>query len=191
VDKRKKKEVDAIVNENTELRMRDLIKQSAESAGFKLTLLAGNNFETGDVQKFTDYGLLKDWMNEFFIYKKRTAIPVDYSRIKEIINRYDSRYAAFMVNVTTISNDDFGTKMLYLLVGIIYFPLLPVAILNMFPENSYSMVLAVVDLEQSKIVYGNIITFDATDSNDLFKSQMYGIFATLKGKKKTKKGEAA
>jgi|GEM_PF-2750275 Zn-dependent protease with chaperone function len=191
VDKRKKKEVDAIVNENTELRMRDLIKQSAESAGFKLTLLAGNNFETGDVQKFTDYGLLKDWMNEFFIDKKRTAIPVDYSRIKEIINRYDSRYAAFMVNVTTISNDDFGTKMLYLLVGIIYFPLLPVAILNMFPENSYSMVLAVVDLEQSKIVYGNIITFDATDSNDLFKSQMYGIFATLKGKKKTKKGEAA
>jgi hypothetical protein len=50
------------------------------------------------------------------------------------------------------------------------------------------MVLAIVDLEESKIVYGNSISFETADSRDLFKSQLYGILTTLKGKKSTRKG---
>ncbi|MFN9582061.1 MAG: M48 family metallopeptidase [Bacteroidota bacterium] len=189
VDNRKKKKTDAISNEVKEYKIRNMLLQTAEKAGFKLTLLAGNNFDENDVQRFTDYGLLKDWMNEFFIDKKRTAIPVDYTRINEIIKRYDSRYAALMVNVASVSNDNFSTKLLTLIVSVMYFPLLPFALYNMLPDKEFTMVFAVVDLEESKIVYGNIINFDTEDKSDLLKSQLYGIFTTLKGKKKAKKGE--
>jgi Zn-dependent protease with chaperone function len=188
VDNRKNKQTDFLVNENAEYKLRSMIESTADKAGFKLTILAGNNFDNNDVQKFTDYGIIKDWFNEYFGDRKRTAVHVDYIKIKEIIKRYDSRYAALMVNVSSISNDHISFKLLTLAFTIIYFPLLPFGIYNLLPDKEYTMVLAIVDLEESKIVYGNSISFETADSRDLFKSQLYGILTTLKGNKSTRKG---
>lgn len=186
VDSRHKEDkIDGLKNELNAFRINDIISETAKASGFNVNLLSTSTIAENDAERFSDYCLLKNWLNEYFIEEKHTKVPTDNDQINQLIKKYDSRYAAVMINLATVSNDFKVFKILTILLSFIYIPLVPIASTAILPDREYAMILAIVDLQENKTVYGNILYFNQKSNSDLIRSQMYALFLTLKGKKRT------
>lgn len=181
-DKRKRISVDHIANEESEIELRDMLKTCAKEADFNLELMAANNIKSKDTTRFNDYTVLKEWVSEYFDNNESSAMATDFNKIKEISERYNTRYAALFVNVSTIEKIPSGTILLATMVSMVYPILLPWLVTKFFPKKECSFVLVVLDMQENKMIHGNIIHFDTKDRRDLLKSQMYATLITLKGK---------
>lgn len=183
-DERKRISVDHIANEESETALRDMLQTCANQADFNLVLMAANNIHQQDSTLFNEYSVLKEWVSEYFDHSESDAMATDFTRIKEISEKYDSRYAALFVNVSTIQKVPGSTIAIATLVSVVYPILLPWLVTKFFPEKECSFVLIVLDMQENKMIHGNIIHFDTKDRKDLLKSQIYGTLVTLKGKTK-------
>lgn len=183
-DKRKRIAVDYIANEESEIELRDMLKTCANQADFNLVLMAANNIQQQDSTLFNEYTVLKEWVSEYFDHSESNAMATDFARIKEIAEKYDTRYAALFVNVSTIQKVPGSTIALATIVSVVYPILLPWLVTKFFPEKECSFVLIVLDMQENKMIHGNIIHFDTKDRKDLLKSQIYATLVTLKGKTK-------
>ncbi|MES2560236.1 MAG: M48 family metallopeptidase [Bacteroidota bacterium] len=182
-DQRKRIAIDHIANEESEIELRDMLKVCAKEADFNLELMAANNIQAKDSTRFNDYTVLKEWVSEYFDHTQSNAIATDFNRIKEISERYDTRYAALFVNVSTIQKVPGSTIALATIISVIYPILLPWLVTKFFPEKECAFVLVVLDMQENKMIHGNIVHFDTKDRKDLLKSQIYATLVTLKGKK--------
>lgn len=181
-DKRKRISVDYIENEESEIELRDVLKTSATEANFNLILMAANNIKTKDSTQFNDYTVLKEWVSEYFDNNESGMMATDFNRIKEISEKYNTRYAALFVNVSTIEKVQ-GAK-IFLSMFLSPIPQFWPFIVSLFiPDKECSFVLVVLDMQENKMIHGNIIHFDTKDRKDLLKSQIYATLVTLKGKK--------
>jgi hypothetical protein len=184
-DQRKRIAKNYIVNEEEESRIRNAIVQCADKAGFGMNLLNANGIKPGEVQKFNDYCCLKEFVLECFDQGADPNIPTDYNRLKEIAKRYDTRYAAVLINRSVIYR-----RAWYEFIAPIYIvgfnPILitPWLGTKFFPHKEFIYIIGVLDLEENRLVYGNVLSFNRKESADLFKSQFYATLVTLKGKKR-------
>lgn len=184
IDKRKEISQDYVHNEVKELKINELLKQCATEAGFTLNLLSSNTINENDIQKLSDYNVMMSWVSEMFVDKKKTTISTDYARLKEIMERYDTRYAAILVNVSSVDKVSSGVRVLSWLLCVWTPATWPFIALAYVPKKEYTMVFGVLDMQENKVVYGNIINFNTFERTDLLKSQLHGILATLKHHKK-------
>jgi hypothetical protein len=100
------------------------------------------------------------------------------------MERYDTRYAAILVNVSSLDKATREIRTFYWVLSFLSPLFWPLLVSSYVPEKQCTMIFGVLDMQENKVVYGNIINFNTMDRSDLLKSQLYGIFATLKHKKK-------
>jgi len=184
-DQRKRVEKNYIVNEEEEVQIRNAIMECASKAAFGVTLLNANSIGPKETQKFNDYCYLKEFVVECFNQGADPSIPTDYNRLKEISKRYNTRYAAILINKSLIYRRGFVEYVLPVYLSAINpFIAIPWLATKFSPHKEYVYIIGVMDLEQNKIVYGDVLSFNRKERADLFKSQFYATLITLKGWKK-------
>lgn len=184
-DQRKRIEKNYIVNEEEEAQIRNAIMECASKAGFGVTLLNANSIGPEETQKFNDYCYLKEFVVECFNQGEDPGIPTDYNRLKEISKRYNTRYAAILINKSLIYRRGFVEYILpFYLSAINPIIAIPWLATKFSPHKEYVYIIGVMDLEENKIVYGDVLSFNRKERADLFKSQFYASLITLKGLKR-------
>jgi hypothetical protein len=111
-------------------------------------------------------------------------MATDFDRVKTISEKYDSRYAAILINVASIRKASGKKVFLGLVLSILNPVFVPYLVYSFFPDKECAIIFGVLDLQESKLVHGEFIHFDTKDRKDLVKSQIYATLVKLKGKKK-------
>lgn len=186
VDERKKVVRNYVANEEAETEIREAILECSNKADVNVNILNANNIKANEIQKMNDYCVLKEFMYEFFAntdYKNNT-MATDYNKIREIGDRYHTRYLSIMINKNLIQKRRgkeylVGAALSVLLpyVGI------PYLISRFFPDKQFVYVVGVIDMYEGKLVYGRVLEFKRRERKDLFKSQFYATLIELKGRK--------
>lgn len=186
VDERKKVVRNYVANEETESDIRKAILECSDKADVDVKILNANDIKANEIQKMNDYCVLKEFMYEFFAktdYKNNT-MATDYNKIREIGERYHTRYLSVMINKNLIKKRKgkeylgaIGLSVLLPYVGI------PYLITRFFPDKQFVYVVGVIDMYDGKLVYGKVLEFSRRERKDLFKSQFYATLIELKGKK--------
>lgn len=185
-DQRKKVEKNYVANEIAEAKLRKAILECSKKAEVDVKLMNANGIGADETQKMNDYTTLKEFMYEVFNQSdnKHHALPTDFARLKEISERYDSRYLSIMINRNLIKKRK--TKEFFIAAGVmIVIPYvgIPYFISKFFHEKEFIYIVGVIDMQTGVLVYGNVLDFHRNETSDLFKSQYYATLIELKGKK--------
>lgn len=185
IDTRKRVSRDYVANDEKEIELRKQIIECSDRAGVGITLMNVNSIEANDVQKFNDYCVLKEFTYEAFNQYEHPNLPTDFGRLKEIGDRYSTRYVTVLVNRNFIIKTP-GKNYMWASILSVFVPYVgvPFLVSCFFPKKQYVYILGVVDLQTGKFVYGNVLSFNRKERTDLFQSQFYATLVQLKGKRK-------
>lgn len=180
-DYRKNNKIDFVGDEKTEQKLIGMIETAGTAAGLQIELLAPNEMNASDIDKFNDYGYLKSWMAESISHGEHNIPSAYIEEINAIKDRYQTRYLTVIFTRAELYKHGIG----HYLGGWYVFlnqPFLGGIILGkgFFPKRYMNLVVGIFDLEENRIIYFNDWQYKHTDSPDLLKSQFYAIFQNIK-----------
>jgi hypothetical protein len=182
LDQRGSKAIMYVATDEKKREFLNLVGLCAGKNDVQINSLSPEIFSTNDTVRFSDREVLKFWLNERFANPGLPgALGVDQAELKDIAQRYDTRYVAFMSVMGLVKARDIDAT--GLCIGILYPPLLILELFEAFTPNTSSYInIAIYDVENGKMVYEIKNFYDGADRNDIIKADLYGFFYKIRRK---------
>ncbi|MEI6409790.1 MAG: M48 family metallopeptidase [Bacteroidota bacterium] len=182
LDARRENAVQYIQSEDGHENFHDLIEVAAKASGLKTTILDVNDLKENQAERFNDIRFLNEWFGEQVTYDNLTLTPgLNQSKVNAIAEKYGTDY--FLWTGVISLREKNPNAALMILLGVIFYPALPFAIIKAVkPEYDmlYYAVLYDVKTGRRQVVRFNY--FDKRDTDAVLKAHLYDTFAQIKRK---------
>lgn len=179
INQSKKDGFKQVKSELEEVDQLDQLDKMALKCGLGLEILTNYRFATDDVQKFNDFSLLNEWVNERFMMEDRSAIISSTEEIQELVERYNTKYFGWtgVINSTHKRNN----RGLVLLLSIYSIVGIPYGIYYMtVPAQSTYIYFALFNVETGELVLYEDRVLKGGDNAGLLNTHYYDIFHQIK-----------
>jgi hypothetical protein len=144
-------------------------------------VLSYYQFGQNDVDKFNDFSLLTEWVDERFLMEDRSNVISSTEEVNDLVEKYGTKYFGWtgVVNTTYPRNNKFWVALisLYSVVGI------PYGVYYMAtPQNSTLIYFALFNIETGQLVMYENREVPMSDSPGILKSQYFDMFNQIKKK---------
>jgi hypothetical protein len=168
-----------IESENEEIETLARFENTAEQVGLEMDILTPYRFDSNDVQKYNDFSLLNEWVNERFEMGGRSNYPSSTEEVKSLIDRYDTPYFAWSGLINTSLPRE--KKILVAALSLYMIPALPYGIYYLLSDNKTTHIyFAVFNIETGQLAMYINRPIDMKDNNGLLNSQYYDIFNQIR-----------
>lgn len=182
LDARRENAVQYIQTEYGHEHFQDMIEVAAKASGLKTTILDVNALKENQSERFNDIRFLNEWFGEQVSYDNLSLTPgLNQSKVNALAEKYGTDY--FLWTGVISLREKNANAALSILLGLIFYPALPFAIIKAVkPEYDmlYYAVLYDVKTGRRQVVRFNY--FDKKDSSAVLKAHLYDTFAQIKRK---------
>ncbi len=164
-----------IESENEEIETLKRFEKTAKQVNLELDILTPYRFDSLDVEKYNDFSLLNEWVNERFVLGGRSQYPSSAEEVQYLVNKYNTKYFAWsgLINTSLPRKNKIlvGALSLYFVVAI------PYGIYYIASDNRTTHIyFAIFNIETGQLVMYENRPIDMNDTNGLLNSQYYDIF---------------
>jgi beta-barrel assembly-enhancing protease len=168
---------------------RDMVTDVAKRNKVETKFLETRNLKATDAEVINDVATMMQWVSEYVNAEgKVSMVNFKQDDANAMVKKYGTPYFGWngvMQVRDKLSPED---KAGYLLLGIIVWPLLPVAIIgSQLPHNKTYCVSVVFDVQKGETLMEQTRIFRAKDRKRFVKSTLYDTFFQIKSKPKKKK----
>jgi beta-barrel assembly-enhancing protease len=176
-------DINLIESEKNIGRFEELLKDNATTAGVNMTMLNPLKFEKGDIQKFNDFTLLKEWYMEQADAGNMGVSGFRQKEIEDLAKKYDTDYFLWTGVIGFRDKSPIGRKVLGVaLVASVYFASVGVNMISDRYEMYYYSILYNVKTGRNYIIKSE--EFRTKDSDMLLNAHIYDTFLQIKTEKK-------
>jgi hypothetical protein len=182
VDLRKKMALRFIASEHALLDFNKRITRMSDRVGLQSEILQPKGFTSSDIQRFNDYAILSDWFNESHEFPYFSMFQPEMEKISV---RYGTRNFCKIgtISLTERKKDAVG----FLVMSLIYFPLLPIAIVNAATPRYYTLYYCYLyDIHNGRMLMNDQNLIRLKDQNYVLNSNVYNSILQMKYKRKQK-----
>ncbi len=171
----KKDNLKLMKSEQEQIEQISELESMASSSNLELTILSNYKFKTGDVDKFNDFSLLKEWVSERYLMGDKTSLTSSAEEVQNLIDKYDTKYFAYtgVVSTNIPRRKKFGTAFLYgcTIIG------LPYSFYYLFTDQKITLIyFALFDIESGDLVMYEERELWEKDSDGLLRSHYSEMF---------------
>lgn len=186
LDERKENTMQYVQSEDGQAHLRELMDKVTPKAGVKTTVLDVADLKDAQTDKFNELRLLNEWFSEQIKYEN---LPITYGTNQAKVNAIAEKYGTdqfLWTGVVSLREKKRGAA-LAICAGIVYFPLLPIAIYSA-TKPEYDMLYYAVLFDVSDGTYKTLKFeyFDNRDSDTLIKAHYYDTLVQIKAQQKKK-----
>lgn len=173
VNEKKEEVIQYFQTEDRKIEMSRTVKQMGDDLNMTVEMMDPWLLTVGDVEKYNDIVLLKDWMNEYFNHGDFKIIPFASKDIYPIMEEYDIQHLNWMGAITGRVKDNASVwrGCLYLYVGLV-----PLAVYE-WAKPSYQMIFVstLVDLEEAQARFSYRYAIDKRGGKFRLQNRIYDI----------------
>lgn len=175
IDQRKDNSIQHLDAEESQLKLYEVIRESAGYVGIKTKILDDNELNQISIDEFNDLIFLKTWMHEraVFLQEDITAIPFSTQKRRELSIKYDTDHFCW-AGFYGVRIDETLKKVLTLAFSMVYFPTLPYGIYYAIrPAKKTFHYTILFNIMSGEVEWARAELMDKGDANDLINSMIY------------------
>lgn len=172
-----------LTSEKNQKKFSGLLASNAKASGIKYQLIDNKNLKNKEVSTFNDLAFLNEWLSERL--DLGNTVPLSAMELTEreaLIKKYGTRYFMWTGNISVKEKD----YMKGILIGysVLMPAILPFTLPKMIRGGKYQIYYYLVyDLQENKMIVGDVVYSNQLERNDFLNSQIYYTFNQLKHKR--------
>lgn len=179
LDARKDNAVQYVDSEYGHERLRNLMTEMSEKSGLKVSFLDAQDLKENQSDRFNEIRLLNDWFGEQVRHDNLSPTPgLQQDDINALAGKYGTDY--FLWTGVISLREKKKNAALVALLGLIYWPVLPIAIAGAAkPEYDMLYYAVLYDVRTGRNRVVKFEYFDKRDSDTILKAHFYDTFVQI------------
>lgn len=179
LDARKDNAVQYVDSEYGHERLRNLMTEMSEKSGLKVSFLDAQDLKENQSDRFNEIRLLNDWFGEQVRHDNLSPTPgLQQDDINALASKYGTDY--FLWTGVISLREKKKNAALVALLGLIYWPVLPIAIAGAAkPEYDMLYYAVLYDVRTGRNRVVKFEYFDKRDSDTILKAHCYDTFVQI------------